>query len=142
MQVPPQVALQQRGPFLQVTVGVASAITKELAEQGAKIPNVISGLALIDTGANITCIDDEAAQQIGAPAIDKVQMTSASHANVDANIYPLHFELAGSGIHIDALRCMGAALKAHGLIALIGRDVLSACTLHYNGVSGQFTISM
>lgn len=106
------------------------------------MPDPVSGFALIDTSATTTCIDDATAQQIGAPVIDKVKMCSASHSDADANIYPIHFDILGVNIPIDAQRCMGAALKAQGLIMLIGRDVLASCTLHYNGVSGQFTLSL
>jgi len=37
---------------------------------------------------------------------------------------------------------MGAALSGHGLVAIIGRDLLQTCTLFYNGVAGQFTLTL
>ena len=140
--IPPSQAMSARGPVLQVSVTIISSVAEQVIQQGATLPSPISGLALIDTGATTTCIDDEIAQQIGAPVIDVVKMNSASHANTDANIYPVHLEIAGFNIHINAQRCMGAALQPHGLIMLIGRDVLAKCTLFYNGVSGQFTLSI
>lgn len=142
VQVPPQHAMTARGPILQVNVTVISSVAQQIVQQGKELPSPIAGLALVDTGASTTCIDDEVAQKIGAPVIDKVNMCSASHSNTVANVYPMRFEILGANIHIDAPRCMGAALKAQGIIMLIGRDVLANCTLHYNGVSGQFTISM
>ena len=55
--------------------------------------------------------------------------------------------LAKYGCHRTALQdrarlAVGAPLSAQGLIALIGRDVLSAGTLHYNGVVGEFTLAV
>jgi len=43
---------------------------------------------------------------------------------------------------VDAPRAVGAALKAQGIVALIGRDVLQHCTLYYNGPAGQITLSI
>jgi predicted aspartyl protease len=134
--------MTMHGPVLQVNITVISSIAQQAVKQGTVLPSPVSGFALIDTGASTTCIDDTVAQKIGAPVIDKVNMCSASHANTDANVYPIHFEIPGANIHIDAPRCMGAALQSQGLIMLIGRDVLANCTLHYNGVSGEFTLSM
>ena len=37
-------------------------------------------------------------------------------------------------------RCLGSNLASQGLIMLIGRDILSRCTLHYNGANGAFTL--
>lgn len=50
------------------------------------------------------------------------------------------FELLGGGARFEALRAMGASLKALGLIALIGRDALSNAVLFYNGPSGEITL--
>jgi predicted aspartyl protease len=140
--LPAKQVLHERGPIVQVTVGLMSAMAQQLTQQGTPIPGLVTGLALIDTGASMTCIDAAAASKIGAPVIDRVHMHSASHAATQANVYPVHFEILGAGIHIDAPRCVGAALASQGLVMLIGRDMLANCTLFYNGPSGSFTLSM
>jgi hypothetical protein len=33
------------------------------------------------------------------------------------------------------------ALRVQGIDALIGRDILNACLLHYNGATGFFTLA-
>ena len=76
------------------------------------------------------------------PVIDVVQMASASHAATQQNVYPAHLEVVGSNVHIEVPRAIGAALASQGIIALIGRDVLMQCTLHYNGPLGSFTLSI
>jgi predicted aspartyl protease len=96
---------------------------------------------LIDTGASNTCIDTDTATQIGAPVIDKVRMSSASHPNTEQNIYPVRFDIIGLGVGRDVPRCMGAILKPQGIIMLIGRDALVDCNLFYNGLTGSFTFS-
>jgi predicted aspartyl protease len=110
-------------------------------QQGLTVPTPVSGSALIDTGASQTCIDDAIDQQLQLPVIDVVNMTSASHASTQQNIYPVLIEVVG-GIRINVPRAMGANLASQSLAALIGRDFLQRCTLFYNGPSGLITLAL
>jgi hypothetical protein len=96
IQLPPQIALLQGGPLVQVVIGLAQSLAEQLVQQGHAVPQPISGVGLVDTGASTTCIDDALAQQLKLPAIDVVQMTSASHAGTQANVYPIQMEIVGS----------------------------------------------
>src|SRR4029077_1131736 len=87
VQVPPALALQMRGPVLQVTVTIEQNAGKALLSQG-KTAATKTGLALIDTGASNTCIDEQAAQELGLPIIDVGNMQSASHEKHPCNVYP------------------------------------------------------
>lgn len=106
------------------------------------MPTPIAGMALIDTGASVTCVDESLAQQLQLPAIDVVQMMSASHAATQQNVYPVEIEIVGAAIRISVPRAIGASLAPQGIIALIGRDFLQHCTLFYNGVTGAITLSI
>jgi predicted aspartyl protease len=127
---------------VQATVTVAQSIAQQLLHQGIPVPQPIAGSALIDTGASATCVDDAVAQSLGLPVIDVVQVASASHAATLQNVYPVLIELIGTGITINADRVIGAPLAAQDLLLLIGRDVLEHCTLHYNGIAGEITLSL
>ena len=140
--VPPALALQLRGPIVQVSVGVEQNIAHQLLQQGLTPPAPITGVALIDTGASVTCIDDGAAQILKLPAIDVVTVASASHAASPQNVYPIQVDVAGLPITISAPRAIGASLAAQGVLLLIGRDVLQQCTLFYNGPAGLFSLSV
>ncbi len=74
IQLPAQVGLAVRGPLVQVTVSLADQIASELIKQGKAIPAPVQGLALIDTGAGSTCIDEEAAQKLQLPVVNVVNM--------------------------------------------------------------------
>jgi len=113
-----------------------------LLQQGQAVPPPTTGLALIDTGASVTCIDETAAQQLKLPVVDVVTIGSASHASAQASVYPISIDIAGLPISIDAPRAVGAALASQGLLLLIGRDVLQFCTLFYNGITGEITLSI
>jgi predicted aspartyl protease len=129
-----------RGPVLQVTVAIEQNAGKALAGQGRALPVPKTGWALIDTGASNTCIDEQAAREMGLPIHDVASIQSASHEKVSCNVYPvlIHTPI----IDLNSPRTVGAALAAQGLLVLIGRDVLQRCTLHYNGVTGEFTLAV
>jgi len=140
--IPPQTVLLSRGPIVQVNVSIGQAIAQEIVQKGGTLPPPVSGLALIDTGASSTCIDNAAAKKLKLPAIDVVAIASASHSQTEQNVYPITLEIAGLPIMINAPRAIGGALESQGLLVLIGRDVLQHCVLVYNGVSGGFSISI
>src|SRR5487761_597628 len=137
--VHPAVALQMRGPVLQVAVTIEQNAGKALLSQGRTVATK-TGLALIDTGASNTCIDEQVAQELGLPIIDVGSMQSASHEKHPCNIYPV--QIITPVVTLNSSRTMGANLAPQGLLVLIGRDVLAACNLFYNGPSGQFTLSL
>lgn len=142
VEVPPSVVLLRQGPCVQVSIGLAQSIANQLLQQGKTLPRPISGVALIDTGATSTCIDDAAAQQLQLPVVNVVNVASASHASTPQNVYPIQVEVVGLPISIEAPNAIGAALAPQGLLALIGRDVLQHCTLFYNGITGEITLSI
>ena len=139
VQVSPDVALQMRGPVVQVTVTIEQNAGKALLSQG-KVVQSKSGLALIDTGASNTCIDDQAAKDLGLPVIDVANMQSATHEKHPCNVYPV--QIVTPVVTLNSPRTLGAALASQGLLVIIGRDVLQKCNLFYNGPAGQFTLSL
>ena len=141
-QISPAHALRQHGPLVQVNIGISKTVADQLLKQGTELPNSVSGNALVDTGASTTCIDDSVARQMGLPVIDIVAMTSASHPSTQQNVYPIVMQIAGSTITVEVPNAVGANLMSQGIIALIGRDFLEHCTLHYNGITGAITLSI
>lgn len=139
LQVPPGVALQQRGPVIQVTVGVEQNMAKALMQQGKTVPPPKLGYALIDTGASVTCIDEQIAKDLGLPVVDVGKMTSASHEGHPCNLYPAQITIPPM-LTFQAPRAMGAKIAVQGFVAIIGRDVLQGCVLIYNGGTGQITL--
>lgn len=138
-QIPPAHALQQRGPVIQVTVGLEQNMSKALIQQGKAVPQPKNGYALIDTGASVTCIDEQIANDLALPVVDIGKMTSASHEGHPCNLYPAQITIPPL-LTFQAPRAMGAKLAIQGLIAIIGRDVLQGCVLIYNGGTGQITL--
>ena len=97
--------------------------------------------ALVDTGAQESCIDSDLAEQIGLPAVNIISVSGASgqfHATVylaQIRIPDLDFTMYGrfAGVHLLA---GGQAYRA-----LLGRTFLNNFTLIYGGRSGRALIS-
>ncbi|MBV9224147.1 MAG: hypothetical protein JO185_26645 [Acidobacteriaceae bacterium] len=142
IQLPPVQALQQRGPILNVAVGLERSMSAGLLASGNQVPIPVATVALIDTGASNTCVDNDLAVQLGLPVVDTMKMTSASHHEVEQPAYPISIEIIGTQIQFSVPKAMGAQLAAQGLGLLIGRDVLAAFTMFYNGPTGQITLSI
>lgn len=138
--VHPAIALNLRGPAIEASVTIEQNAGKGLVAQGKPLPKPKTGWVLIDTGASGTCIDDDAAKELGLPVIDVARLTSATHKDQECNVYPVQINIPT--VVLNCPRAMGAALAAQGLIALIGRDILQQCNLFYNGPVGQFTLSL
>ena len=50
--------------------------------------------------------------------------------------------IEGFPVSIEVPMAIGAVLASQGIIALIGRDLLRHCTLFYNGIGGELTLSI
>ena len=109
---------------VQIVFGLAETLAEQLLQQGQSLPQPVSGIALIDTGASSTCIDESLAQQMNLPVIDVVQMMSASHDATPTNVYPIQLQVIGTPIRVEVPRALGATLASQGYVALIGRDFL------------------
>lgn len=145
-QLPAKTALALKGPVLQVRIGLTQAVVEELKQRGEDAPEMVTGLALIDTGATKTCVDLGALKQIQAPVINKATIHSG-RAPAPCDIYPVAFQFVGLSINerpvgVEAPQAAGVDLSKLELAAIIGRDVLQHFMLVYNGPAGQLTISL
>ena len=141
VEVPPQQVLIGEGPLIGVNVGVPSDLADKWRNIGVDVPDPVSGQALIDTGASTTCVDEDVARQLALPTVDVARMSSASGQS-EQSVHPVQLDVAHSDLIIESAKSIAADLDDQGLVALVGRDMLSQCTLHYNGLTGDFTLSM
>lgn len=132
-------ALHQDGPRILLKVGVHPAVEKVMRENNQAVPDMIEGVALIDTGAFSSCIDEGIAQQLGLAVIDTSTVLSASH-QVSVNVYSIGFETANREIVGNVVKAPGMNLAPQGIIMLLGRDILRLCSLSYNGKDGTYSV--
>lgn len=137
--------LRLAGPVISVEISIPTALAQRYSQINVPIPPPISGLAMLDTGAYRTSVDNETIQSLGVSAVG-LEPTLTPSGKKDQNTYPAHFKFPGTSIDVDFNEALGADLKDqsfHGqpIIALVGRDILSACLFIYNGTDGMFTLT-
>lgn len=139
--VDPSWGITQKGPIVEAKLMLGEQYREVAISQKMEIEEV-KGLALIDTGASVTCFDQEAAEMAGFPVSGTSTMASATHARKTVPTY------LGCGLEIKGFmrlyvaRAMGVKLESQGLIALIGRDALHKAVFIYNGAGGAFSLML
>jgi predicted aspartyl protease len=131
------------GPVIDITVKAPSAIVQGLVAQGIQPPVSRSGHGLIDTGASQTAIDPDVLKQLQAPLVRQVTVQGAaiSHRIVGVYVVELEFPSTHStSLHRFTLPVIGARPADQGIDALIGRDILQACILIYDGPQNHLTL--
>lgn len=133
--------LRVSGPALQVEIGIPSALAAALQQTQIQIPAPHVGLALIDTGASITAVDQAVLQDLGLTPISVSQVATPG-GQVQQPVYACEMTFPGTPIPLLPFNAViGSQIRVLGYSALIGRDVLRAFQLVYNGAEGFWTLA-
>lgn len=132
--------LVSMGPTLLVDIGFDKEWENNSEPAIVPTPRIKSVEALVDTGANDSCIDDLLAVQLNLPVIDEQEIAGVG-GQLKVKIYLAQ-------IHIPALKetiygtFAGVRLAAGGQIhkALIGRTFLRGFIMIYDGITGSVII--
>jgi hypothetical protein len=136
------------GAFCPVEIHVPPQIAQILTNAGQSVPNCATGLALIDTGASLTCVHEPILQGLGLNPVGIVNSGTAGGPR-QQNAYPVRIICPTQGWTLDLRRAIGVDLTGQiinkvppePIIALLGRDLLEHWVLIYNGPGGFWTIS-
>lgn len=131
--------LTRYGPSLSVNIGFDPTYAPE--NNLPPVPGISRVEALVDTGADESCIDNLLAAQLKLPIVDQRLLTGATGMKT-VNMYLAQ-------VHVPALKFTqygifaGVDLAAGGqrYTALIGRTFLRYFTMTYEGRTGAVTIS-
>lgn len=124
-----------------ITIAV-SPIPRPTLQQASMTPPA-TGLALIDTGATYTCIDETTCQALGIQAVGTATVNHVDGASIRA-CYPVQVsfpDLKLPPLKIIRATSVNLTNNTPPFIALIGRDVLSRFKLTYNGPRGRIEIA-
>jgi len=139
--IPPNSGLlAAAGPLVGVQIEVPEALAKLLAETGKPAPSPVSGMALVDTGATASVVDASLVDALGVKPVGTASVGTAG-GQVTQPVYPIRIQLQGVGLTINFSRVTGAPLKEMGLVALLGRDMLTSMILYYDGPNSEYTLA-
>lgn len=127
--------LALNGPKARVQVDTPQALKNFHSFLGIRIAPIV-GECLLDTGASATSIDTEIAAKLNLLTIDTVIVSTAFKGNVTAALHPSEIMLFGYTFIVH--QTVSSNLKPHGIVALIGRDILSLGVLDYSGKDGTY----
>lgn len=132
---------------LIVNLGIAKPATVK-SPVGGKTPTVTLCQALVDTGADVTCVSPQIAQAVGLQVVGKRQMGSSTGICL-VNTYLADILLtfgdptAGAPSLVkDSMTLMEFQPNNPNFQALLGRDVLCGGLLSMAGWDKRFTICM
>lgn len=137
---PSSKVLKDRGPRISVEIHIPRALASFLTQKGEKIPSPITGSALVDTGASISAVDNTAVCNLGIQQIGVTQVLTPG-GKQQQYLYAALLSFPEIPLTVEISAVIGSSLKEQGIIALIGRDVLSKCILIYNGPEGFISLA-
>ncbi len=136
------------GALVEVAVGLSFSSSKNARAALRPIPPPVNTRALLDTGAEMTCIDLSLVPILGLP------LGGATLANVpsqggltftpvhDVSLTVLHPSgKAPDNLMFRDLSVLELPIGARGYQVLIGRDVLAKCRFLFDGPGNRFTLS-
>ncbi len=139
--------LQPEGALVTVTIGLDGPEVQRLRQAGRWIPQAVILPALLDTGAECSCVDPRAVTALAlpvanialanvpalggvAPTFQRQACLTIVHPSDDSRL-----DLVAEGLLMAEI-----PLNALGYYALVGRDVLGKCRFLYDGQRGRFRL--
>ena len=127
------------GPTISVQVG----FDHKYRPENLRVPKLPTDVfpALIDTGAQECCIDNDLATALRLPIIDRCKISGA-HGSGEVNVYVGQVHVPSLGFTMYGAFA-GVALQAGGQhhVALLGRTFLRHFVMTYDGRRATVTLS-
>ena len=135
------------GAFVEVRAGWSQSSGRQLRAALRPVPPATQTQAILDTGAEMTCVDWAIITVLG------LAFGGTTFANL-----PAHGGLTGAGVFdvsltivhpsgnatdnlvIPAMSVLGVSLSPVGYDVLLGRDLLANCRFLYEGPTNQFEL--
>lgn len=136
--------LARLGPIIDTELGIAQSHADALAAAGQPIPAKVRCRWLIDTGADLCVVKHEIAEAAGLKLINASSPLHGMGVDTSGRMYMGRIWLATPSrcspglthnIFVDTIIASGE-LKTDRIDGLIGRNVLGAFELRYNGKTG------
>jgi hypothetical protein len=140
--------ISPHGPLVDLQFSWSTADVRVARQAGRPIPAPIDVPGIIDTGAELTCLDSGIVSQLNL-VVAAVVLTNVPALGGQSFVfkYEIVFRLLhpsgnrADDLEISTLRIASLDLGPVGYKALIGRDVLELCDFTYRGPAGEFELN-
>jgi Aspartyl protease len=140
--------IEADGPTLNAVVTVSAARATALKDASVPLPQPVPIRALVDTGASCTCVDPDVLARLQLTPTGKASLNTPSTGGQaqEFDQYDIGLAIPGAApgaipLFLGTVPVVAAVLTGQAIQALIGRDILGACVLVYNGTTGLFTLA-
>ena len=130
--------LRFSGPIIEVVIVPPQPVAEQLRKEGKPVPT-IKAVALIDTGASSTCINQNIVDALNLIAFDTQKVLTAGGPS-EQLLYDVGVVLPISQPNVLSVQAPCADLSGQPFQVLLGRDVLSMCSIFYNGPDNSFSL--
>jgi hypothetical protein len=138
------------GALVELMVGLAGPDVQTLRNAGRPVPAPISVRAVLDTAAEISCLDSTALAVPIAAGVPPARYLFANVPVFGGTNATCEYLVSLTIVHPSGQARANLVLRNHPVIeqplnqlgyeALIGRDVLSRCLFFYDGPGRLFTL--
>jgi hypothetical protein len=136
------------GALVEVQVGWSAGQARHVRLAQRPVPPTLDARALLDTGAEVTCLDTVLVQQLSlplaqlalanVPALGGLRAGAHYHASVTI-VHPSSDP--GQALVLQNMLILEVPLAGLGYQVLLGRDVLDRCDFLYGGRRQRFTLA-
>lgn len=140
-----------QGALVNLEIGFKSTTVKQLRQSGQTIPQPVRCTALIDPGADLTCLDPTVLAPLRSAGLTHQKFIVLNAPSLGGLGYVIEYVISLRIVHPDLNPQLDFLagnhpiaekdLKVLGYEALIGRDILSKCMLILDGPSNRFTLA-
>jgi hypothetical protein len=132
--------LRRNGAVVDVRISVPSSYAAQLQSQGQAVPPAQTAKGLVDTGASISTVSDAVARAAGLQQVGSVPIGGVGGTS-ERPVYAVSFGLPAFGVAVDPIEVGGVSIPMPGVDILVGRDILKALRLDYEGPQGAFNLT-
>lgn len=141
-------ALAPEGALVSILIGLSASSVRALRTTLRPVPSPTSARALVDTGAELTCVDATLIQTLGLPLGGTTLANLPAHGGLtvsalhDAGLTIVHPSgNVRDNLIVPNLAVLALPLAPLGYQALLGRDLLAQCRFLYHGPRMRFRLA-
>jgi hypothetical protein len=133
------------GPVIEVLITAPLPLVSYLADNDLPPYAVASGMALIDTGAAVSVVDENLMNSLTIPHIDTMS-TQTAHGVAELRRYNASVSFPGLQLqHVPLNLAPGGFIRTSttngsDVVMLLGPDLLRRLTVTYDGPNSRMTI--